>query len=80
MELAISRTPDAKLSGIPVAIELLEIGQLSDLVIVFLELGILRCAELIHLGVVFHRENLPLFGQPLIKLQLQRRFRLLDLR
>jgi hypothetical protein len=64
----IPRTPNAKLGGIPVAIELQEIGQLLDLGIVFLELDTLRCMVLIHLCVVFRRENLFLFGKPLIKL------------
>jgi hypothetical protein len=80
VELAISRTPNAKLSGMLVIIELPKVGQLLDLGVAFLDLDTLRCAELIHLCFVFRCEDLLLLGQPLIKLQLQRRFRLLGLR
>jgi hypothetical protein len=70
VELAILRTPNAKLGGMLVMVELPKGGQLSDLGVAFLDLDALQGADLIHLGVAFCCEGLPLLGQQLIKLQL----------
>jgi hypothetical protein len=77
VEIAISRTPNAKLSGTLVIVELPKVDQLANLGVVFLDLDALRCAELIHLSFIFRYEDLLLLGQLLIKLQPWLRFRLL---
>jgi hypothetical protein len=58
----------AKLGGVPIAIGLPKNGQLLDLGVAFLDLSVFRSAELIHLGLIFSREDLLLLGQPLLKL------------
>jgi hypothetical protein len=79
VELAISSTPKAEFIVMLLAINPSKSFQLVDLGIAALDFGTQRRTKLIHLALIFHGEDFLLLGQPLVKFQLQLRFRLSSL-
>jgi hypothetical protein len=79
MDLRVLSPLDAEFRFMLLVVRLPETYQLLDLGVTLFIRGILRHAELLHLGVILHREILLSLGHPLLKLLMQHRFCVLGL-
>jgi hypothetical protein len=80
VELAILSAPNAEIVVMLLAVKLPKRFQLIDLSIAALDFGFQRCAKLVYLALILYGEDFMLFGQLVVKLQPQLRFRLSSFR